>query len=35
MMFGHHMLQAQKSPHEGGYEDATKFFFTVSLSSDG
>ena len=33
---GHHMLQTQKSPHEGGYEDATKFFFfTVSLSSDG
>ncbi len=27
MMFGHHMLQIQKSPHEGGYEDATKFFF--------
>lgn len=23
---GHHMLQTQKSPHEGGYEDATKFF---------
>lgn len=31
---GHHMLQTQKSPHEGGYEDATKFL-TVSLSSDG
>ena len=28
------LLQIQKSPHEGGYEDATKFF-TVSLSSDG
>ncbi len=29
MMFGHHMLQTQKSPHEGGYEDATKFFYSV------
>lgn len=31
MMFGHHMLQTQKSPHEGGYEDATKFFFFYSV----
>lgn len=31
MMFGHHMLQTQKSPHEGGYEDATKFFFLQCL----
>ncbi|MBN4172666.1 hypothetical protein JYK11_24530, partial [Shigella dysenteriae] len=31
---GQLILNCSALPHEGGYEDATKFF-TVSLSSDG